>query len=301
MTPLIIFIIGASQSPYNGAYQEAFVRGLDCSDEIIAEALSCQKHIRTLLEDKMFKIIARWIKRAKSAGKLSQACMLHAHLAFIYRNVEAEDLNPRNVFAILASQIFLYNYFKFDVDLTEQQQQGGVMGKRSKSRKLTIEEREAEKSVQNTELIIPHVELFDMFQRNRLKLFKWLEKLPAERNKVMDGILSLIEGENPDKASQLTHVVQAWLTPQRPGFSFAGRYVPEQELVNTEFDGKLSHAGKHSFEEWLREVTTLLVNTEINVQLGEFTIKKNAIQPLTAMFLKNEDFIAVFEKVTGEY
>ena len=176
----------------------------------------------------------------------------------------------------------------------------------------------------------------------------------------MDGILSLIEGENPDKASQLTHVVQAWLTPQRPGelivvrcgtlclsslfcvivifvlcncsidclrffattlthsttltpsttlthsitlthattlslkslntitgFSFAGRYVPEQELVNAEFDSKLSHAGKHSFEEWLREVTTLIVNTEI--------------QPLTAMFLKNEDFIAVFEKVTGEW
>ena len=79
-------------------------------------------------------------------------------------------------------------------------------------------------------------------QRNRLKLLQWLEKYPGERNKVMDGILSLIEGENPDKPSQLTHVVQAWLTPKRPGFSFVGRYVPEQELVNQEFDGKLSTA-----------------------------------------------------------
>ena len=108
----------------------------------------------------MFKIIARWIKRAKHAGKLSQACMLHAHLAFIYRNVEAEDLNPRVVFSILASQIFLYNYFKYDVDLD----MGAAVGKRSKDRKSTLEEREAEKSVQETELIIPHVELFDMFQ-----------------------------------------------------------------------------------------------------------------------------------------
>jgi len=137
-------------------------------------------------------------------------------------------------------------------------------------------------------------------QRNRLKLLQWLEKYPGERNKVMDGILSLIEGENPDKPSQLTHVVQAWLTPKRPGFSFVGRYVPEQELVNQEFDGKLSTADKTSFEEWLRDVTTLLVNTEINVQLGEFTIKKNAIQPLTAIFLKNEDFMSVFERVTGD-
>ena len=43
--------------------------------------------------------------------------MLHAHLAFIYRNVDVEQLNQRVVFSLLASQIFLFNYFKYDVDL----------------------------------------------------------------------------------------------------------------------------------------------------------------------------------------
>jgi hypothetical protein len=102
---------------YNGAYQEAEVRGLRCGEDVIKEALDCQQKIRNLLEDKMFKVIARWIKKSKQEGKYGQACMLHAHLAFIHRNVEADQLSPRVVFTILASQIFLFNYYKYDLDV----------------------------------------------------------------------------------------------------------------------------------------------------------------------------------------
>ena len=116
----------------------------------------------------------------------------------------------------------------------------------------------------------------------------------------MDGILSLIEGEDVSKPAALVHIVQAWLTPERPGFSFMGRYVPEQESQEAELDSKLSVAGKRDFEDWLRESTTLVVNTEINVQLGEFTIKKNAVQPLPQYMMRNEDFISVFQRVSTD-
>ena len=116
----------------------------------------------------------------------------------------------------------------------------------------------------------------------------------------MDGILSLIEGEDSSKPAALVHIVQAWLTPVRPAFSFIGRYVPEQEFQAAELDDKLSIAGKRDFEDWLRESTTLVVNTEINVQLGEFTIKKNAVQPLAKYMMKNADFVSVFHKVTTD-
>jgi hypothetical protein len=117
---------------------------------------------------------------------------------------------------------------------------------------------------------------------------------------VMDGILSLIEGEDPSKPAAMVHVVQAWLTPVRPAFSFIGRYVPEHEFQAAELDGKLSIAGKKDFEDWLRESTTLVVNTEINVQLGEFTIKKNAVQPLPQYMMQDDDFISVFRRVTTD-
>jgi hypothetical protein len=116
----------------------------------------------------------------------------------------------------------------------------------------------------------------------------------------MDGILSLIEGEDPSKPAGLAHMVQAWFTPERPGFNFDGRYVPEHEFQGAELDGKLSTSGKKDFEDWLRESTTLVVNTEINVQLGEFTIKKNAVQPLPRYIMNNEDFASVFQRVTND-
>lgn len=116
----------------------------------------------------------------------------------------------------------------------------------------------------------------------------------------MDGILSLIEGDDLSKEKALAHVVHAWKSPERSGFNFAGRYVPEQEFEAADLDNKLSVSGKIDFEDWLRESTTLVVNTEINVQLGEFTIKKNPVQPLPHFMMENVDFISVFHAVTSD-
>jgi len=43
--------------------------------------------------------------------------MLHSNLAYLYRNVEFDELNPRVVFTSLASQIFIFNHYKYDLDL----------------------------------------------------------------------------------------------------------------------------------------------------------------------------------------
>ena len=156
---------------FNGANVQAGVRGLRCGEDVITEALECQKKIRVLLEEKMFKIIARWIKRSKKDGRFGQACMLHAHLAFIYRNVEPEELTPRVVFTMLASQIFLFNYYKYDLDIEVD------------SKKYNTKEKEAP-DANHFDLTIPNVELFGMFQRNRGKILNFLQNAPDERNKV---------------------------------------------------------------------------------------------------------------------
>ena len=163
----------AEVNMYNGAYAEANVRGLRCGDDVLEEAFICQKKIRVLLEEKMFKIIARWIKKSKKDGNLGQACMLHAHLAFIHRNVEPEDLTPRAVFTMLASQIFLFNYYKYDLDIE------------SESKK------HSPKDIPDPtifDLVIPNVELFGMFQRNRGMILAWLQKSADDRNKVRHNV-----------------------------------------------------------------------------------------------------------------
>ena len=45
----------------------------------------------------------------------------------------------------------------------------------------------------------------------------------------------------------------------------------------------------------MREATTLVINTEINIQLGEFTIKKNFTRPLGEDMKASDDFKTVFQ------
>ena len=56
----------------NGAYQEASVRGLDCPVTILNDALKAQKSLRELLDGRVFKLLARWIKISKKEGKMLQ-------------------------------------------------------------------------------------------------------------------------------------------------------------------------------------------------------------------------------------
>ena len=97
-----------------------------------------------------------------------------------------------------------------------------------------------------------------------------------------------------------------------------GRFVPdtenEQEMGHEHLGNHNSGGGKggvsgleeHSravstlrpgenFEAWLRRVTTGGVGTEINVQLGEFTMKKHRMTQLRADVRRTAEFRAVFE------
>ena len=273
---------------YNGSDAEATVRGLHCSRTVLADALVCQKNLRTLLDDKVFKIIARWIKASKAEGKMLQACMLHANLAYLYRNVEADDLNPRIVFTSLASQIFLFNNYKYDLDLNTS----------TDSVKSRVE---ADEEIKD-DLGVPQVELFDMFQRNRSKILHWLNVNSAGRNLVMDAIVQLVEegmrtkDKAQDSVSDKDRVARSWVPVELTGMNFKGRFALGNEHDKDRFTTGLSKKAKVHFETWMREVTTLAINTEINVQMGEFTIKKNATRPLEDDMKNHPDFVANFEK-----
>ncbi|KAJ1425171.1 hypothetical protein B484DRAFT_93375, partial [Ochromonadaceae sp. CCMP2298] len=280
---------------FNGAFHEANVRGLRCEESTIEEAVACQQKLRQLLENRVFRILARWIKKAKEEGKMSTACMLHAHMAYIYRNVQAEDLTPTVVFAVLSCQIFLFNNYKYDLDLD-----------------LKAGETERSRSDDNEEvrddLGIPQVELFDLFQINRVKMMDWLATNADGRNAVMDAIVQMVE-EGKKRISEAAEGVEEeeeggvrsvrnWISIEQAGLNFRGRFVPDNEFDEGTFDALLSPEARVNFEAWLRETTTLAVNTEINIQLGEFTIKKHVTQPLEAQIQDHADFVQVFQGVT---
>jgi hypothetical protein len=79
----------------------------------------------------------------------------------LYRNVQKQDLTPSIVFSLLSCQIFLFNNYKYDLDLDLK------AGKADRSRKDDNEDIK-------DNLGIPQVDLFDMFQVNRVKIMNWL-------------------------------------------------------------------------------------------------------------------------------
>lgn len=159
---------------YYGSNFEADVRGLQCSEEAMATALKCQKELRQVLNDQVFRLLARWIKKSKDEGHMTIACKLYAHMAYLFRNVQSEELNSTIVFAIMACQIFLFNRYKYDLDLDPD----FVAGKKLRK---DIED-------YKDDLGIPQVELFDLFQIHRVKIMDWFVTHPEERNEV-SGIL----------------------------------------------------------------------------------------------------------------
>ena len=156
-----------------GAYYESMVRGLEADDDLVKEAKSCVSELNSVLTTKMLKIIIRWIKKAKQEGKMLLACKLHAHIIYIYRNIQTEQLDAKIVFAILGSQIFIFNNYKYDIDVTD-------LPFADSSKKV---ERKDEDVIKH-ELGIPVIELFDTFQRNRNKIFEWLKSSAEGRNQV---------------------------------------------------------------------------------------------------------------------
>ena len=57
-----------------------------------------------------------------------------------------------------------------------------------------------------------------------------------------------------------------------------------------------------SFEEWLRYHSNKSVDTEINVQLGEFTLKKHRVEPLPRYVCDMDDFVTIFgEKLAKSF
>jgi len=233
-----------------GASYLSDVRGLKCSEATLQEALTCQRKMRATLNDQVFKILARWIKHAKDEGQMVIACKLHAHLAYLYRNVYPSQLDTTSVFAMLACQIFLFNNYRYNLDLDERDLP------KKKSRK--------EDEDVSIDLGIPQIELFGLFQLNRRKIMDWLTANPESCNEIMNSLVEMVEESEAEKLAiglNEAPTERRWMSIEQSGVHFKGRFVPSSEYDPELFESKLSKEARVSFEAWLREVTTLAVST----------------------------------------
>jgi hypothetical protein len=151
------------------------------------------------------------------------------------------------------------------------------------------------------------MEIFDMFQSHRKGMLRWIEI--SDSRSCSDGSQKLVDGKD---AGQLLETVIRVLTSKErlgkplgnvhagcarrwtslPSPGCLGRLCPDTEIdaYKQVVDAALRGVGR-GFEEWLRITTTAAVETEINVQVGTFTLKSNQTEmlgePFTTVFMRD--------------
>ena len=147
-------------------------------------------------------------------------------------------------------------------------------------------------------------ELFDTFQRLRHPMLSWLASHPTQCDAVMESVVRTITLAHERRATfgrqrtldmeemerKRAMLARRWVVLDRVGH--AGRLLPDTELVSIEraFE-KLDEAS--NYESYLR-MQAQAVDTEINLQLGEYTLKNHTLQALPLSYTRSADFVAVF-------
>ena len=259
------------------------VRGLRASSATAVERIRAwQQQIRGRIDDEIFPMIQRWTIDCTKHGDLEAACILRAHMAYCYKNVRAADLDFRAVSTLLSSQIFITSRYTFELD-----SRAGEALKRSA---------ELDKHV-NRSLGIPQTELFQLWQKHRGKLVAWLRKSPQLCNEVMESIIRVATLTGTRAKPRGAAVARAWQSMSRPGCF--GRFIPDTEVETARRAFEEANLMSRTFREWLLRTTTQSVDTEINVQFGEFTLKKHLVTSLAPSIASQPDFLDVFGRLNS--
>lgn len=237
------------------------------------------KKLRYKLDTAIYPMLEQWCEVATKNREMQLACVFHAHMAYLYLGVREIDLNKRSVQAILISYIFVTVNFRFHVELD--------LEKSNKKRKKVDGDSDA------LNLGISPTEFFSLYQKNRSKMIRWMDANPDQRDETMEAVVRVISltGTRNLPNNENFKKARNWCYPDLPGC--LGRYMPDTEVQA--YENCMEKAEEvRDFEEWMRVVTTQAVDTEINIQLGEFTLKKHPMQLLSDKFVLMDDFQQVF-------
>ena len=127
-------------------------------------------------------------------------------------------------------------------------------------------------------------------------------------NKTKNGTSAMKNMVNSDGSTKLQNTqsttleVRTWHSLRAA--CCTGRFVPDTEAAaRAKQQALIDAAGEKKgddalrYEDWLRQTTNLGVDTEINVQLGEFTLKKHRVEPVDERMCMFSNFRQVFGSV----
>ena len=90
---------GGSGGQTTGTVGATLVRGIECPPELAKELRSVAKRWRVLRFGKVLPMLSSWLRKSSEALDLERMCMLQAHLAYVFKEIDwqAEDRNGNQV------------------------------------------------------------------------------------------------------------------------------------------------------------------------------------------------------------
>ena len=227
----------------------------------------------TVLRTRAYSILEQWRGKLIKEGFLSEACEVLAHMAFLFRNAESQadaggGMDELAVKTLVACQVFLTHNFAFDLEASQ-----------SESKKTSSESDRMER-----------IEFyFALAQKHRLRTLEWVECCPAgSPGVVLEDVITVLTSKAKLGVRKAREEPRHWASLSLSGCR--GRLCPDTEFGD--FQKAMDAAGNEhdDFETWLQVVTTAAVGTEVNVQLGTFTLQSNQTELLDSRFIEAVEF-----------
>ena len=244
-------------------------RGLESLDKIKIE--SALKKIRAMLDNQAIPILEYWIDPSRNKAKnIESACLVHAHLLYLFKNYDYHDLDYRAVSIILSSQVFLTINLRF-------------------SNKVYDDLQDKNNPTQPPPSIqIAQSEVFDTIQRHRYNILRFIRESKEKGNDAMESVVRIATATGGRDIEESALKQRHW---QSIGHSTCyGRFVPDTEDIKLRDGSYRVPKGGQSYEQWMLYVTTKAVGIEVNVQLSDFTLQNHKMTLLDPNILGDRDF-----------
>jgi len=241
-------------------------RGLESLDNIKVE--SAMKRIRGILDAQAIPTLEYWIDPSRSKD-VSTGCLTHAHLLYLFKNYEYEDLDYRAVSILLSSQVYLTINHRFSSKVYDDLQD-------------TSSPTQPPPSIQ-----IAQSEVFDIIQSHRFNLLRFIRENQQEGNDAMEAVVRIATGTGVRDASG-NEKQRHWQSIGHP--TCYGRFVPNTEDQNLRDGSYRVPKPGQTYEQWMLYVTTKAVGIEVNIQLSDFTLQNHKMSLLDPHIVENPDF-----------
>jgi hypothetical protein len=145
-------------------------RGLETLDNIKVEM--AMKKIRGMLDSQAVPTLEYWVDPSRNKN-VNIACLVHAHLLYLFKNYDYEELDYRAVSILMSSQVYLTINHRFSSKVYDDLQD-------------TAKPTQPPPSIQ-----IAQSEIFDIIQSHRYNLLRFMRERQVEGDHGMEAVVRI--------------------------------------------------------------------------------------------------------------